>query len=195
MVFFSFFPFLWEDYIYFCFTSFSNTFFFHYFRFSSCFFYFRYVILMALSWLFFVPVRSLRIFSFYSQVIMIWQFFFFHLNRNGDFKLISVRFIISSTTWSLSPKRFYEKPVTKTATCKTSHCYLFSRQTGFCVCIAPNSTAAYDTICSGSRRNLLKPCIMMQNRGVWRRLCTFLLCHQRQTKAFQCMIIQYLWTN
>ena len=32
-------------------------------------FYFRYVILMALSWLFFVPVRSLRIFSFYSQVI------------------------------------------------------------------------------------------------------------------------------
>ena len=73
-------------------------FFFHYFRFSSCFFYFRYVILMALSWLFFVPVRSLRIFSFYSQVIMVWQFFFFHLNRNGDYKLISVRFIISSTT-------------------------------------------------------------------------------------------------
>lgn len=73
-------------------------FFFCYIRFSSCFFYFRYVILMALSWLFFVPVRSLRIFSFYSQVIMVWQFFFFHLNHNGDFKLISVRFIISSTT-------------------------------------------------------------------------------------------------
>ena len=150
---------------------------------------------MALSWLFFVPVRSLRIFSFYSQVIMVWQFFFFHLNRNGDFKLISVRFIISSTTWSLLPKRFYKMLVTKTATCKTSHCYLFSRQTGFCVCIAPNNTAAYDTVCSRSRRNLLKPCIMMQNRRVWRRLFTFLLCHQRQTKAFQCMIIQYLWTN
>jgi len=28
-----------------------------------------YVILMALSWLFFVPVRSLRIFSFYSQIL------------------------------------------------------------------------------------------------------------------------------
>ena len=174
----------------FCFTSFLQYFFFHYFRFSSCFFYFRYVILMALSWLFFVPVRSLRIFSFYSQVIMVWQFFFFHLNCNGDFKLISVRFIISSTTWSLSAKRFYKKPVTKTATCKTSHCYLFSRQTCFCICITPNSAAAYDTICSCSQRNLLKPCIMMQNRGVWRRLCTFLSCHQRQTKAFQCMIIQ-----
>ena len=175
----------------FCFTSFLQYFFFfHYFRFSSCFFYFRYVILMALSWLFFVPVRSLRIFSFYSQVIMVWQFFFFHLNRNGDYKLISVRFIISSTTWSLLPKRFYKTLVTKTASCKTSHCYLFSRQTCFCVCITPNSAAAYDTICSCSRRNLLKPCIMMQNRGVWRRLCTFLLCHQRQTKAFQCMIIQ-----
>lgn len=33
------------------------------------FFHFRYVILMALSWLFFVPVRSLRIFSFYAQVM------------------------------------------------------------------------------------------------------------------------------
>ena len=174
----------------FCFTSFLQYFFFHYFRFSSCFFYFRYVILMALSWLFFVPVRSLRIFSFYSQVIMVWQFFFFHLNCNGDFKLISVRLIISSTTWTLLPKRFYKMLVTKTATCKTSHCYLFSRQTCFCICITPNSEAAYDTICSCSRRNLLKPCIMMQNRGVWRRLCTFLLCHQRQTKAFQCMIIQ-----
>ena len=118
---------------------------------------------MALSWLFFVPVRSLRIFSFYSQVIMVWQFFFFHLNRDdGDFKLISVRFIISSTTWTLLPKRFYKTLVTKTATCKTSHCYLFSRQTGFCVCIAPNNTAAYDTICSRSLRNLLKPCIMMK---------------------------------
>ena len=97
-LFFLFFHFFERIIFIFVLSVFSNTFFFRYFRFSSCFFYFRYVILMALSWLFFVPVRSLRIFSFYSQVIMVWQFFFFHLNRNGDFKLISVRFIISSTT-------------------------------------------------------------------------------------------------
>ena len=86
---------------------------------------------MALSWLFFVPVRSLRIFSFYSQVIMVWQFFFFHLSCNGDFKLISVRFIISSTTWSLLPKRFYKKPVTKTATWPL----LFVQQANWLLCL------------------------------------------------------------
>lgn len=95
--FFSFFSISLRGSYLFLFYQFSPILFFRYFRFSSCFFYFRYVILMALSWLFFVPVRSLRIFSFYSQVIMVWQFFFFHLNHNGDFKLISVRFIISST--------------------------------------------------------------------------------------------------
>ena len=98
LVFFFFFSISLRGLYLFLFYQFPPILFFRYFRFSSCFFYFRYVILMALSWLFFVPVRSLRIFSFYSQVIMVWQFFFFHLNCNGDFKLIFVRFIISSTT-------------------------------------------------------------------------------------------------
>ncbi|XP_067044507.1 lipase maturation factor 2-like [Acropora muricata] len=64
-----------------------------------------YVILMALSWLFFVPVRSLRIFSFYAQIF--FQVLIIVTGNYNFFNLLAIALLLSvlddEHLWTILP--------------------------------------------------------------------------------------------